>query len=494
MMNTRKVVMLSKTRFLAGLQCPLRLWHGCYNPELAPGVSPVQQVIFDTGHQVGRLATELYPKGVLIVEDHLHHEEAVQKTIAAMGNPKVPAIYEAGFTYDGVRVRADILERLGNGRWNLIEVKSSTSEKEIYLPDVAVQHYVLKGSGLNIDRIILMNLNNQYVYDGRNIRLAQLFSKTDMTQKTILYQNQIPSLIRSFNEMLAKPEEPEIRPGRHCRNPYDCEFREYCTKDMPEHWVLNLSGITQRKLDDLAAMGVEDIRDIPPSFSLSDLQERIRSCVIHNQDHVSSGLKDELIDVKYPVDFLDFETIAPAIPIYPQTRPYQTIPFQWSDHILDVDGTIVHREYLCVEDKDPRKEFAQTLLAALGREGTIVTYTNYEEGIINGLAEGLSEYREPLFALLIRIKDLHKVIRGHYSHPGFHGSFSLKSVLPAILLEMSYENLAIQEGQLASLEYLKMIDPSSPPEDKERIRNDLLHYCGYDTIAMLEIRKELLEK
>jgi hypothetical protein len=274
-------------------------------------VSAAQQAVFDAGHQIGRLATELYPQGVRIEEDHLHHDEAVQRTLAVMSNPKVKAIYEAGFTYDGVRIRVDILERLGNGRWNLIEVKSSTSEKDIYLPDIAIQYYVLKGVGLKINQVILMHLNSQFVYDGCNIQLGQFFIQTD----------QIFSLINDFNTMLSKPEEPERRPGKHCKNPYDCEFWEHCTKDKPEHWIMNLSGITQRKMDELTAMGIDDIRDIPSSFSLSAIQERIRSCVIRNQDYVSRGLKEELINVSYPVHFLDFETIGPAIPRYVGTRP-----------------------------------------------------------------------------------------------------------------------------------------------------------------------------
>ncbi|MFH1930456.1 MAG: DUF2779 domain-containing protein [Pseudomonadota bacterium] len=493
-MSAKKIPILSKTRFLAGLQCHLRLWHTCYNPDLASEVSPVQQAIFDTGHEVGRLATQSYPKGILIEEDHLHLKEAVQSTLKAMENPNVHAIYEAGFIHDGVRIRVDILERLGNGRWNLIEVKSSTSAKDIYLPDVAVQFHVLEGSGLDIDQVILMHLNNQYIFDGKNIRLEQLFCRTDMTPKVIIYQNQVPSLLSSFNDMLAKPEEPKIKPGRHCKNPYECEFLEHCTKDMPEHRVLNLSGITQTKLNDLSAMGIDDIRDIPATFSLSALQERIRSCVINNKDYISSELRDELMNVEYPVHFLDFETIGPAIPRYAGTRPYQTIPFQWSDHILYKDGRVEHREYLCEEDKDPREEFTQSLLDVLGRNGSIVTYTNYEEGIIRTLAEELSEYREQLHALLIRIKDLHKIISRNYYHPGFHGSFSLKSVLPALIPEMNYQNLEIQEGQLAGLEYFRMIDLSTSSDEKAKIKKDLLTYCGHDTFAMLKIREELLKK
>ena len=252
--------MLSKSRFLAGLQCPLRLWHQCYNRDLASEVSPVQQTVFDTGHEVGRLATKLYPEGVLIEENHLHHKEAVQSTLAAIQDPNIPSIYEAAFIHDDVRVRVDILERLNDGKWNLIEVKSSTSEKDIYLPDVAVQYHVLKGSGIDVGRVILMHLNNQYVYDGNNLLLEQLFLHTDMTQEALEYQNQIPSLLFGFNDMLAKAEEPEICPGRHCKKPYECEFWAHCTKDLPEHWVMELSGITQEKLNDLEAMGIYDIR------------------------------------------------------------------------------------------------------------------------------------------------------------------------------------------------------------------------------------------
>lgn len=491
-MSAKKLPMLSKSRFLAGLQCPLRLWHECYNRELASAASPVRQAVFDTGHEVGRLATQLYPEGIFIGEGHLHHEDAVKSTLKAMENRNVPAIYEAGFICDGVRVRVDILERVGDRRWNLIEVKSSASVKDIYLPDVAVQYHVLKGSGLDIDRVILMNLNNRYVYVGKHMELEQLFSITDMTQKALIYQNRIPSLLANFNDMLAKPEEPEIRPGRHCKNPYECEFWEHCTKDMPEHWVMNLTGIGQNRLNELTAIGVEDIRDLPDTFPLSKMQQRIKTCIKNNEEYISEGLEYELKDMDYPLHFLDFETAGPAIPHYPGTRPYQTIPFQWSDYILYEDGTIEHREYLCEEDKDPREEFTLSLLDVLGSNGSIVTYTNYEEIIIKDLAKEVPEYQDQLHALLARIKDLHKTISKNYYHPGFHGSFSLKSVLPALIPEMNYQNLEIQEGQMAGLEYLRMIDPSTPNEGKEKIKKNLLAYCGHDTLAMLKIREQLL--
>ena len=492
--TSRRIPKLSKSKFVAGLQCHLRLWQKCYNPELASEISPVQQAIFDTGNRVGRLATRLYPGGVLIEEDHLHHNEAVKSTLAAMENPKVKAIYEAGFLYDDVRVRADILQRLKNNKWNLIEVKSSTSVKEVHYPDVAVQYYVLKGAGLDIERVFLMHLNNQYVYDGNELNLEGLFSSSDLTEEALEYQEEVPEILAELKEVLANSDPPVMMPSRNCNKPYGCDFYDYCTKDMPEHWVIQLSGMGQNKIDVLASMGIDDIGEIPEDFPLTAIQDRIRNCVVDNEEYIGQALRDELEDVEYPVHFLDFETLGLAIPRYAGTRPYQGIPFQWSDHILHKTGEMEHRKYLCNEDKDPREELTLKLLDALGKKGSIYMYTGFEKEVIKGLAKDLPEYGKPLLATLVRLVDLYKIIKNNYYHPEFHGSFSLKSVLPALIPEMGYENLGIQEGQEAGIEYMRMLDPSRSPEEKERIRDDLLKYCAHDTLAMVKIREELLKR
>lgn len=491
--TSKKIPMLSKSKYVAGMQCFLRLWQQCYNPELASETSPVQQAIFDTGHEVGRLATQLYPGGVLIEEDHHHHEEAVKTTLVAMQDPAVKAIYEAGFLFDDVRVRVDVLERVKNGRWNLIEVKSSTRIKDEYYPDVGIQYYVLKGSGLDIDRVFLMHLNNQYVYDGIALDLEGLFSVSDLTEGALAYQQEVPQMLAELKDMLANANPPEMAPSKHCNKPYGCDFWEYCTKDTPEHWVMQLSGIGQNKLDELEGMGIYEIGEIPDNFRLTAIQERIRDCVANDEEYIARELKEALEDVEYPVHFLDFETLGLAVPRYARTRPYQGIPFQWSNHILYENGKIDHRYYLCREDKDPREELAVKLLEALGKKGSIFTYTNFEEKVIKDLAEEVPKQRKQLLATLDRLVDLYKIIKNNYYHPAFHGSFSLKAVLPAIIPEMSYENLDVQDGMEAGMEYMRMHDPSTPPEEKEKIKNGLLKYCGHDTLAMVKIREELLK-
>ena len=490
----KKVPMLSKSRFLAGLQCHLRLWYQCFERELIPEVPPSQQAIFDAGHEVGELATQLFPGGILIDEPYFLHKQAVQSTLQAMQDPDVKSIYEAAFVHDGVRIRVDILERLDDGSWNLVEVKSSTSVKEVYYPDVAVQFYVLEGCGLKINRAGILHINNQYVYDGQNLDLESLFSFGDLTDETMSMQPEIPGQLEELKGMLSGGGAPEIQPSRHCHKPYDCEFWDHCTKDMPEFWIYDISGIGQEKLDELADMGIQAIRDIPETFPLSQIQDRIRASVSNRLEFISDQLEAELNDLVYPVHFLDFETIGVAIPRYAGTRPYQTIPFQWSGHILYENGNLDHREYLCNEDKDPREEFTQTMLDALGTKGSIVIYTSYETGILNSLIEHFPQYADELQSVIDRFVDLYASIKRHYYHPKFYGSFSLKYVLPALVPEMSYENLSIQDGMQASLDYLRMIDAKTPKDEKAGIRDDLLTYCGQDTLAMVKIRDELLKR
>lgn len=485
---------LSKSRFLAGLQCPLRLWYQCYNRELATPVSPMQQALFDAGHKVGQMATERYPGGILIEEDYMHHEAAIQSTLDAMKDSNVGTIFEAAYMEDGVRIRADILERLQAGGWNLIEVKSSTGVKAEYLTDVAVQYHVLEMAGIDLKRTYLMHIDREYIYNGEELDLNRFLAFEELSDDAIQLQDIVCENLDKLKDMLSMSLPPDIQPSRHCHQPHTCEFWDHCTRNKPENWIFELSGIRQERFQELAAMGVHTIDEIPDSFPLTAVQRRIRNCVIESREYIAPNLHDALADVKFPLHFLDFETIMPAIPRYAGTKPYQTIPFQWSDHILYPDGKIEHRDFLCDEDRDPRTDFTQTLLDALGNEGTIFIYSTYEQRLLRELAEQLPQFADDLNMLHRRLVDLCAIIKRHYYNPAFHGSFSLKDVLPALVPEMDYQNLAIQEGGMASLEYLRMIDPKTPAADKNKIRNNLLAYCYQDTLAMLRIRDMLLEK
>ena len=213
-----------------------------------------------------------------------------------------------------------------------------------------------------------------------------------------------------------------------------------------------------------------------------------------NVEWIGPGLKRALASLQYPIHHLDFETFMPAIPRYPNTRPYQTIPFQWSNYVIGSDGQMRHEEYLCTERKDPREEFLRTLLASVGTEGTICVYSGYEARILKELADAFPRFQSDIDQAIERFWDLLSVIRAHYYHPEFGGSFSIKSVLPAVVPSLGYEDLEIQEGTMASLQYYRMIFEVSDEEERAKLRTALLRYCERDTLAMVELRKALLVK
>jgi hypothetical protein len=486
-------LVLSKSRFLAGLQCPLRLWYRCHEPDRASEPSALQKALMETGRRVGELARARYPGGVLIDGD-VSFSDAVEATKQAIDDLGREAVFEGAFSFEDVRIRVDILQRSGRSSWNLIEVKSGTSVKDEHVYDLAVQYHVLSGLGLTIRHAGILSLNNEYVYDGEHLDLEALFRFTDLKEQAIGRQEEVRDRINAIKAILSDVTPPTVDPSRHCQRPYACEFYDHCRRRMPDHWVLELLGIRQDRLDELAAVGIVDIQDVPESLDLSMIQARIRDCVVHNTEHIGEGLGRTLRQYAYPIHFLDFEAVAPAIPRYADTRPYQTLPFQWSDHVLADDGRLSHRGYLCQEDRDPREEIARTVLESLEEGGTICTYTTFENQVIAGLADHLPPYRERLRALLGRFRDLHEAIRKEYYHPEFHGSFSIKSVLPVLVPSMSYRDLFIREGGQAAMAYLRMIDPETPAEEKARIREDLWEYCRQDTLAMVKIREELLRR
>ena len=326
-MSPRKAPHLSKSLYIAGSQCPLRLWHQCYNRELASELRPAQLAIFETSQEVGRLATHLYPEGILVEDDQWHHTEAAQATRAAINDPDIPAIFEAAFFNNDVRIRVDILERSGSGEWNLIEVKSATSVKDVYIADVADQFGVLRAAGLAIGRAGILHLDNNYVYDGELLALESLFTFADLTEEVLFLQQEISSKLAELKNILSKDNPPVVLPSRHCMSPYECEFWKHCTAEMPEFWVMGLTGIREGRLNELAALGVEDIRDIPESFPLTELQERIKTCVVTREEYIAPELEDELREVEYPIHFLDFETISPAIHAIRRQSPTRPFPF-----------------------------------------------------------------------------------------------------------------------------------------------------------------------
>jgi hypothetical protein len=486
---------LSKTRYLSGCQCHLKLWYDCYERELGADIDVVTQSVFDTGHEVGRLARERYPGGVLVEADHLHSQEALADTRALLSDESIPAIFEAALEYRGVLVRADVLERSTRGGFNLIEVKSGTTVKDINEQDVAIQVWVLRGAGVDIASAGLLTLNRGYVYDGKRLDVHRLFRYHNLDNAVAEHLQWIGEDVTHLQEILAADDAPEIEPGDHCFAPYECAYYEFCTRDWeyPEHPISDLPRLHASKLAQLEHREIEEISDIPDDFPLSKPQAIVRLTVITGAEHVSPQLPDELSRLSYPIRYLDFESFSPAIPRYAGTRCYDMIPFQFSMHVEEDDGEVTHREFLWTGDGDPRRPLALALLESAGDSGPICVYSGFERRVIKALCNELPDLSMRLEALLDRLWDLLKVVKSHYYHRDLHGSFSIKQVLPVLVPEMSYADLAIADGREASAAYQSSLDCDDAGA-RQRIHDALKEYCRQDTLAMVALRRALSQK
>ena len=487
---------LSKSRFQSGLQCLKRLYLESYHVELADPVGEGLQARFDVGTAVGELARQRWRGGRLIEQPYNEHDQAVATTQALMAATAPPPLFEAAFTYQDIRVRVDILVPNDGGGFDLIEVKSTGSVKDQHVTDAAIQTYVVEGCGVAVDRALLMHLNKEYIYRGGDYDLEQIFTFEDVTDgvRECLAED-IPRELPPMWEVLRQDGPPEVDTGPHCTRPYRCSFFLHCHRDEPEHPTRELPRLTDSMWLQLKTSGIRDIAAIPPDFpQLNALQRRVCESVVSGRPFIAQGLGPKLRSIAFPASFLDFETVMPTVPIYAGTRPFQVFPFQWSLHVRDAQGNLEHREFLNPDGADPREKFASSLLDALPAEGDILAYSGYEERILRGLTEAFPAHRNGLLALVGRIVDLLALVRDGYYHPEFHGSFSLKSVLPALVPEFGYGDLQVRDGQDATVAYLRMVAPETPDDERAELRESLLGYCRRDTEAMIRVYDALLSE
>ena len=485
---------LSKSKFLSGLQCLKRVYLEVHHPQLATAPDASTQAILDMGTEIGTLARQRFPGGVLVTAGYRQREAALAHTAELLQDPAVPAIFEGAFLHDGVLVRVDVLERVPvpedeAPRWRLIEVKSSTRVKDVHLDDLAIQSQVLIGAGLSLAGTCLMHINTGYVYEQGAVDLAELFTIQDVTEAVTSRRIGVPAQVAVMKTVLLQSQPPLIEPDQHCQTPYECPFWEHCTKDKPVRWIYHLPG-SKQAVSRLAEQGISLIDDIPAGATLSLAQRRVKE----NVEWISAKLGSVLQTVRYPVHHVDFETVMLAVPRFPSTRPYQAIPVQWSNHIEQESGELVHHEFLHDAASEPRKRWAEALIESVGERGSVCVYSPYERAIMEQVAEAFPEFRSALKGIIKRLWDLHPIIKDYYYHPAFMGSSSIKSVLPAIVPAMGYGDLTIREGGQAASEYYRMVFLETDWIEQASVKEALLRYCARDTFAMVELRRVLREK
>ena len=480
---------LTKSKFQIGLQCLKYIWIVYNDPEKMPPYDLKTLALFAQGHRVGQVAQKLYPDGTLV--DHADFNDGIKQTKDLLSAKK--QIFEAGFLIDNLYARIDILIHFDGDSWGIIEVKSSTKVKDEHISDVAFQKYVCEKAGLKIARCLVAHIDNTYIRQG-DIEPQKLIAVEDVSAIVDAYMDTIKQDIDEIFKTIPLKAVPEIAIGPHCNEPYECPLKSHCWAFLPSHSVFDMY-YGGKKAFVWLDRGIQEIKDIP-DLELNDKQKIQKRCVIGNDEYIDEKeMRDFLDQLTYPIYFLDFETINPGIPLFDNSRPYQRIPFQFSlDRVVKEGGDMEHFEFLAEGKEDPRPVFLKELRAKLGQSGSIVVYNQaFEQSVLKELARDFPEYAGWVEGVIERMVDLYAPFRSfHYYHPKQNGSASIKSVLP-VMTGNGYEDLDIQEGDIASFHYYRITHTDEPilEEEKAKIRQQLIDYCAMDTVGMVKIVDKL---
>ena len=486
---------LSKTEYMMFLKHPAWLWLKKHDKAKLPPVDDDLQALFDDGHLFETYAEKLFPnsskvgfiKG--IYESYL---SMVKKTKELINNKNTKIILQGRLETGKITCIFDALERINENKFNLYEIKSSTQIKEEHIYDLAFQTVVLKGAGLDIDKIFVVHVNNKYIRNGE-ININDFVIKEDATEKV---KDKIEETLIEIDNALSVMESdtpPDYSP-RHCKLGALDEWMaiyEILYPSTHPHNIYKLAWLNPKLIGTLEDLGVKVIQDIPPTVRLNKKQQIQVKVTKQNKRIINSeNIKKFLNNISYPLYFLDYETFSRIIPPFNGLRPYQQIPFQYSLHIIETpNGEIKHKEFLHMENSNPSLLLLRQLEQDIGEKGTIlVWYDSFEKGRNEDLGNLYPEYFDFMRSINERVIDLMvPFYEGWFVDKDFFGSASLKKVLPVLVSELSYEKLEIKEGNTAQRLWMETIFDGKNLDKKDKIMKDLLEYCRVDTLAMVQL-------
>lgn len=482
---------LSKSKLMSARQCVKRLYLEVHRKDLLV-YSAATEAAFRRGHQVGAIARVIYGGDASVFipyEGGLKH--ALAKTRRLLHADRSVPVFEATLQHHGLLVRLDALIPDGDG-WRIVEVKASARLKPEHAFDCAIQAWVFRRSGYRLKDVSLAHIDTEFVYNGDG-DYAGLLREEDINDDVEALLPSVGEWISDARAVLAG-DEPSINVGKQCFSPYECPFVNHCWPQDTEYPVLGLGGrATRDMLGQLVAEGFTDVRDIPAD-RLNDTQLRIQRVSRAGTAEVLPGAADHIDSLGWPRYYLDFETVSSAVPLWPDTRPYEQLPFQWSCHFETEAGALTHADFLDLTGEAPMRRFAESLIRVLGSEGPIIVYSGFEAARLRRLIERFPDLGVPLQQIIDRLEDLLIVTRACYYHPQMRGSWSIKSVLPTVAADLSYEALGeVSDGTAAAEAYVEAIDGATSSQRKEELRIQLLEYCRFDTFALVRLARFLAQ-
>lgn len=475
------------------IQCKKMLWLDTFKKEEKEEDSSTS--VLENGTEVGILAKDFFSHRV----DILFHENLKQMILDTNEALKIDSIVitEASFLYDGNFCSVDILVK-EKDEYEIIEVKSSTEVHDIYKEDVAFQYYILQRLGFKLKKASIMYLNANYVRQG-DLDLNKLFLFQDVTSFCEEHLSFVEENIQQIKEYMINTATPLEDIGVHCYKPYDCPFFSYCTRHLPEKNIFLIRSMQRKKKMELYHQGVFDYKNLLEENINPKYKQQIEFELYDLEPYKNvKKIKEFLDTLYYPLYFLDFETYQESVPSYDGMSPYMQVPFQYSLHYLENKNSILqHKEFLSDALIDPRRILALSLVRDIPKNACILAYNmSFEKMVIRSLAREYDDLKVDLMHLHDHIRDLMvPFVNRDYYQKEMLGSYSIKYVLPALFPDdesLNYHNLEmIHNGSEASRAYLML---SHLDEEKQKeVRENLLKYCGLDTLAMVKIYEKLQE-
>jgi len=459
---------LSKTNYLIYQNCEKNAWLKIHKPDIyfKYPISAFEEGLIETGNEIDDLARNLYPDGIVV--ENRKDFDYTKRLVAE----KELVIYQPVFQSEKYQIACDIIVWNENSKkYDVHEVKASNfgddkkkkAKNDLYIKDLAFQYITMKEAGVPVGKLYLRRLNSDYIRRGK-LDINLLFTKEDFTEKVLEKEKEILEEMSLAYDYLKQEDEPTgncscITKGRNAH----CTTFAYSNPEVPSYSVHDISriGLSKRKLEELIDSGILDILDVPEDFKLSEKQEnQIRVAKQKTEILDREKLQEFLDTIKYPITFFDYETFPSAIPRFDGYSPYNQIPFQFSVHILEEpNGELKHREFIYTKSDNPDIHLIKALQKLIPDKGSVIVwYKSFEMSRNKELGKRNPQYNNFLQNLNDRIIDLEDPFKAQfYVLPEFKGKTSIKYVLPALVPELSYKNMDIQEGATASNTWNKIV-------------------------------------
>lgn len=489
---------LTKSEYILFLKHRAWLWLKKYDKQKLPVPDAATQALFDAGSKLEAYAERLFPGGKRLgFDSYAEYVTLAQRTKQVLADGHT-TLFQARFDADNLICLTDVVVFTSPDTVKLYEIKSSSGVRVEHEFDLAFQCTVLERCGYRVESISVVHLNTDYVRQGE-IDCQQLLKTVDVTEAVRARLEATALHIEQAFKVMASPTIPDISP-RHCRlnslRDWLPIYRQL--RELPELSIYDLTMPSAQLCAELEDAGISSLREIPDLPSLSTKQKRHiqamrEGAAIINKHEISRFLSG----LSFPLYFFDYETCADIIPPYDGVKPNQQVPVQYSLHILEAPGEeLRHVEYIHRTPDHPGTSLAEALKGHVGSTGSlIVWYAPFETGRNRELADLLPEYADFFQDINDRTVDLMQPFSdGHYLHPDFMGSCSIKKVLPVLVPELSYKELDVQEGLTAQRIWMQQVlgtKPGIQPDDRQLKK--LLAYCELDTLAMVKIYDHLVD-